>query len=237
MNPYTSEVWSTISVLVPLVGMAVAARAEHSATAPAAGAAPAFALPALPYAQDALEPYVSARTLSFHYAKHHQTYVDNLNKLVAGTPWAAGVSLETVIVECAGKADKVAVFNNAAQVWNHTFFWKSMKPGGGGQPAGRLIDRIGKSFGSFDQFKTAFLTAAVAQFGSGWVWLVQEGDVLKIVTTSNADTPIAHGQTALLTCDVWEHAYYLDYQNRRKDFVQAFLDHLANWEFAASQLK
>jgi len=134
-------------------------------------------------------------------------------------------------------SDKAAIFNNAAQVWNHTFFWQSMKPGGGGKPAGRLLERIEKSFGSLDDFKKSFVDTALAQFGSGWVWLVQDGDQLKIVKTSNADTPMAHGQTALLTCDVWEHAYYLDYQNRRKDFVQAFLDHLASWEFAASQLK
>jgi Fe-Mn family superoxide dismutase len=211
---------------------------EKSATDPAASSgSPAFRLPALPYAQEALEPYVSARTMGFHYSKHHQAYVDNLNKLVAGTPWAAGRPLERVVLESAGMADQAAVFNNAAQAWNHAFFWRSMKPGGGGRPAGRLMDLIGKSFGGFDEFKNAFLTAAVAQFGSGWVWLVQEDDALKIVKTSNADTPIAHGQAALATCDVWEHAYYLDYQNRRKDFVQAFLDHLANWEFAASHLK
>jgi superoxide dismutase, Fe-Mn family len=211
---------------------------EKSATDPAASVGSlAFTLPALPYAQEALEPYVSARTMDFHYSKHHQAYVDNLNKLVAGTPWAAGRPLERVVLESAGTADKTAVFNNAAQAWNHAFFWRSMKRGGGGLPAGRLMDLIGKSFGAFDEFKNAFLTAAVAQFGSGWVWLVQEDDALKIVKTSNADTPMAHGQTALVTCDVWEHAYYLDYQNRRKDFVQAFLDHLANWEFAASQLK
>ena len=175
--------------------------------------------------------------MSFHYGKHHQAYVDNLNKLVVGTPWAAGSPLEKVVLESVVLAEKVAVFNNAAQAWNHAFFWRSMKPGGGGQPTGRLMDLIKKSFGGFDEFKTAFLSAAVAQFGSGWVWLVRAGDALTIVTTSNADTPLAHGQTALLTCDVWEHAYYLDYQNRRKDFVQAFLDHLANWEFAAAQLK
>jgi Fe-Mn family superoxide dismutase len=211
---------------------------KKSATDPAAsGGSPAFTLPALPYAHDALEPNVSGRTISFHYAKHHQAYVDNLNKLVAGTPWAAGRPLETVVLESAGMADKAAIFNNAAQAWNHSFFWKSMKPGGGGPPSGRLMDLIKKSFGGFDQFKEAFLAAAVAQFGSGWVWLVQEGDALKVVKTSNADTPMAHGQTALLTCDVWEHAYNLDYQNRRKDFVDAFLNHLANWEFAASQLR
>lgn len=229
MNPYISESWSAICFLAPLMGLAITAKAEPPA--------PAFALPALPYAQDALEPYISARTMSFHYGKHHQAYVDNLNKLVEGTPWAIGQPLEKVILESAGLPDKTAVFNNAAQVWNHTFFWKSMKPGEGGKPAGRLLKMIETSFGSFEKFKAAFTDAAVAQFGSGWVWLVQEGDALKIVKTSNADTPIAHGQNAILTCDVWEHAYYLDYQNRRKDFVQAFIDHLANWDFAAAQLK
>lgn len=209
-----------------------AATAEPSPPA----AASALKLPPLPFAQDALEPYVSARTLSFHYGKHHQAYVDNLNKLIDATP-SAGQPLETILREAAGAADKTAVFNNAAQVWNHSFFWNSMKPGGGGKPAGRLLELIEKSFGSFTEFKNAFVAAAIAQFGSGWVWLVQDGDVLKIVKTSNADTPVAHGQTALLTCDVWEHAYYLDYQNRRKDFVEAFLEHLANWEFAASQLR
>jgi Fe-Mn family superoxide dismutase len=201
---------------------------------PAAGGA--FQLPSLPYAQSALEPYISARTMSFHYGKHHQAYVDNLNKLVAGTPWATQ-SLEMIIRDSAGKADRTALFNNAAQAWNHTFFWNSMTPGGGGKPSGRLLAMIEKSFGTFDNFKNAFVNAGVAQFGSGWVWLVQEGDTLKIVATPNADTPLAHGQTALLACDVWEHAYYLDYQNRRKDFLVAFLDHLANWTFAESQLK
>jgi Fe-Mn family superoxide dismutase len=198
--------------------------------------AAAVKLPPLPFAQDALEPYISAKTLSFHYGKHHQTYVDNLNKLIAGTP-AAAQPLETIIKESAGAADKAGLFNNAAQVWNHTFFWNSMKAGGGGKPTGRMLELIAKSFGDFDKFKAAFVDAALTQFGSGWAWLVQDGEALKIVKTSNADTPLAHGQTALLTCDVWEHAYYLDYQNRRKDFVEAFVDHLANWEFAASQLK
>ncbi len=194
-----------------------------------------FTLPPLPYAQEALEPYISAKTLSFHYGKHHQTYVDNVNKMIAGTP-LEGQSLEKIVQETAGAADKKGVFNNAAQVWNHTFFWHSMKPGGS-KPAGRLLQLIEKSFGSVDKFKADFVAAAVAQFGSGWAWLVQDGDGLKIVTTSNADTPIAHGQNALLTCDVWEHAYYLDYQNRRKDFVQAFVDSLADWDGAASRLK
>lgn len=195
-----------------------------------------FSLPTLPYAQDALEPYISAQTMSFHYGKHHQAYLDNLNKLVPGKPWAEQ-TLEAIIAKTAGQADHAAVFNNAAQVWNHTFFWQSMKAGGGGKPAGRLLDRIGKSFGSFEEFKTTFVAAAVAQFGSGWVWLVQDGELLTIVKTSNADTPIAHQQNALLTCDVWEHAYYLDYQNRRKDFVQAYLDHLVNWDLASSRMK
>jgi Fe-Mn family superoxide dismutase len=213
-----------------LAGMANAAEPSPPA------AASVVTLPPLPFAQDALEPYVSAKTLSFHYGKHHQTYVDNLNKLIKGTP-AAAQPLETIIQETAGVAEKAALFNNAAQVWNHTFFWNSMKPGGGGKPAGRMLELVEKSFGDYDKFKAAFVEAALAQFGSGWVWLVQDADALKIVKTSNADTPVAHGQTALLACDVWEHAYYLDYQNRRKDFVEAFVDHLTNWEFAASQLK
>jgi len=195
-----------------------------------------FQLPPLPYAQDSLEPYVSVRTMSFHYGKHHQAYVDNLNKLIAGTAWA-GQQLDKIVRGTVGAADTAAIFNNAAQVWNHTFFWQSMKAGGGGKPTGGLLKQIEKSFQSFDEFKKAFLAAALAQFGSGWVWLVQEGGTLKIVKTSNADTPAAHGQTALLACDVWEHAYYLDYQNRRKDFVETFLNSLANWESAESQME
>jgi len=199
-------------------------------------AATAIELPPLPFAQDALEPHISAQTLGFHYGKHHQGYVDNLNKLISGTPME-GQPLEEIILTTAGAEEHIGIFNNAAQVWNHTFFWNSMKPGGGGKPAGRLLECIEKSFGDFDSFKKAFTEAALTQFGSGWAWLVQEGDALKIVKTANADTPLAHNQTALLTCDVWEHAYYLDYQNRRKDFVETFLAHLVNWEFAASQMK
>jgi Fe-Mn family superoxide dismutase len=203
----------------------------------AAAASPAFVLPDLPWAKDALEPLITAKTISFHYDKHHRAYVDNLNKLLSETPSAKVLSLENVIVESMGNAERTAIFNNAAQVWNHTFFWKSIKKGGGGLPTGTLLDRIKSDFGSFDKFKTAFVAAGVAQFGSGWVWLVEEGKTLKIVTTSNANTPIAQGQNPLLTCDVWEHAYYIDYQNRRKDFIQAFVDHLVNWEFAESRLK
>jgi Fe-Mn family superoxide dismutase len=233
MKTFMIEMWSVLSVLAPLLGMTVASQAVEPPAPPVSGP---FELPSLPYGENALEPYVSAKTINFHYGKHHRAYVDNLNKLIAGTPWA-GQPLEKVIQGTAGVPDKTAVFNNAAQDWNHTFFWHCMAPGGGGQPNKPLLERIKKSFGSFEKFKDAFVAEGVAQFGSGWVWLVQDGDSLKVVKTSNADTPIAHGQTPLLTCDVWEHAYYLDYQNRRKDFAQTFLDHLANWDFAASQLK
>lgn len=237
MNSTVRKASLAIGVLILCVGLAVLAKMGDSSTTAATAGSPVFILLALPYSQNALEPYISARTMSFHYGKHHQAYVDNLNKLITGTPWADGRPLETVVAESAAKPDHAAIFNNAAQVWNHTFFWKCMKPGGGGAPSGRLMAMIEKSFGGFDKFKAAFLAAAVSQFGSGWAWLIQDGDALKIVKTSNADTPIAHSQTPLLTCDVWEHAYYLDFQNRRADFVQAFLDHLANWDFAASQLK
>lgn len=196
----------------------------------------AFELPPLPYAANALEPHMSANTFSFHHAKHHNAYVTNLNNLIKDTDLASK-GLEEIIKAVAGDASKAGVFNNAAQVWNHTFFWSSMKPGGGGKPAGDLLARIEKDFGSFDKFKDDFKAAAVGQFGSGWAWLVEEKGALKIVKTGNADTPMAHGQKALLTVDVWEHAYYLDFQNRRPDYVQTFLDHLANWDFAAANLK
>lgn len=196
----------------------------------------AFELPPLPYAANALEPHMSANTFSFHHAKHHNAYVTNLNNLIKDTPLAAK-SLEEIIHAVAGDASKAGVFNNAAQVWNHTFFWSSMKPAGGGKPTGELLARIETDFGSFDKFKEDFKAAAVGQFGSGWAWLVEEKGTLKVTKTGNADTPMVHGQKALLTVDVWEHAYYLDYQNRRPDFVGAFLDHLANWDFAAANLK
>lgn len=196
---------------------------------------PVFVLPSLPYPQDALEPYVSSRTLDFHYGQHHRGYAENLNKMVTGTAYAE-FPLEELICRTVTMPDKAAIFNNAAQVWNHSFFWSSMRPGGGGQPSEPLRQLMAESFGSFESFKNAFMTAAVGQFGSGGVWLVQEEDKVRIIKTANAETPVAYGQNALLTCDVWEHAYYLDYQNRRKDFVQNFLDHLANWDFAASRL-
>lgn len=195
----------------------------------------AFELPLLPYAANALQPYISQATLDVHYGKHHQTYLNNLNGLVAGSA-LADLSLEQVVQETAGKADKVAIFNNAAQVWNHTFYWHSMKPGGGGAATGEVAASIAKSFGDYSAFAEAFKAAAVIQFGSGWAWLILDGGALKIVTTGNADTPIAHGQKPLLTIDVWEHAYYLDYQNRRPDYAQTFLDHLVNWDFANANL-
>ncbi|WP_374446189.1 superoxide dismutase [Stella sp.] len=195
----------------------------------------AFELPPLPYAPNALEPHMSANTFSFHHAKHHQAYVTNLNNLIKDTP-LADKSLEDIIMATASDAAKAGVFNNAAQVWNHTFFWNSMKPQGGGAPSGDLAKKIDAAFGSLAKFKEEFKAAAVGQFGSGWAWLVLDGADLKIVKTGNAGTPMTSGQKALLTVDVWEHAYYLDYQNRRPDFVQTFLDHLVNWDFAAKNL-
>lgn len=195
----------------------------------------AFELPALPYAPDALAPYMSAQTLGFHHGKHHQTYVTNLNNLVKDTPMAAQ-SLEEIVLASAGDSAKAGIFNNAAQVWNHTFFWNSMKPQGGGAPAGELAERIKTDFGSHDAFKEEFKKTALAQFGSGWAWLVLDAGKLKVVKTANAATPFTDKQKPLLTCDVWEHAYYLDYQNRRGDMVGAFLDNLVNWDFAAKNL-
>ena len=190
----------------------------------------AFELPALPYAMNALEPYISERTMEFHYGKHHKAYVDNLNKLIAGTHFEQ-MSLEEIIRKTAGKTEYAGIFNNAAQAWNHAFFWTCMQPGGGGEPAGELKKKIERSFGGYDKFREEFAAAATTQFGSGWAWLAEdeESGKLKVIKTANADTPIAHGLKPLLTVDVWEHAYYLDYQNRRPDFVNAFLDHLAKW--------
>ena len=192
-------------------------------------------LPPLPYAQDALDPVISAQTLSFHYGKHHKAYVDNLNKLVAGTELSE-TPLEQVIAAVAGKPDKVGIFNNAAQTWNHTFFWGSLKPNGGGAPTGAVGKGIDAAFGGSDNFKKEFANAAMTQFGSGWAWLVADKGALRIVKTGNADTPLTMGLTPLLTIDVWEHAYYLDYQNRRADFVAAVIDKLLNWEFANANL-
>jgi len=185
-------------------------------------------LPELPYGMDALQPHVSKETLEFHYGKHHQAYVTNLNNLIKGTEFE-NASLEDII-----KKSSAGIFNNSAQVWNHTFFWHSMKPGGGGAPSGALAAAIDKKWGSFDAFKDAFTKSAVGNFGSGWTWLVKKADgAVDIVNTSNAGTPLTTADRALLTLDVWEHAYYIDYRNRRPDFVAAFLGNLANWDFAA----
>lgn len=194
-----------------------------------------FTLPPLPYEKNALVPYISEQTLEFHYGKHHQTYVTNLNNLVQGTE-NESKSLEDLIMLSHAKPEMLGIFNNAAQVWNHTFFWHCMKANGGGVPTGMVAEKINAAFGSYEKFAADFKQAALSQFGSGWGWLVQEGNELKITKTANADLPMAHQQKALLTCDVWEHAYYLDYQNRRADFVQTFLDHLVNWEFVNKNL-
>jgi Fe-Mn family superoxide dismutase len=188
-------------------------------------------LPPLPCADNALDPVISANTIGFHYGKHHKGYVENLNKLVAGTEFA-NLTLEQIIAQTAGKADKSAIFNNAAQTWNHTFYWHSLKPKGGGEPPAVLKKKIEISFGTLDACKKELATAAMAQFGSGWVWLVLNGDTLEVTKTANAEVPMTAGLKPLLTIDVWEHAYYLDYQNRRADYVSAILDKLINWEFA-----
>jgi Fe-Mn family superoxide dismutase len=190
----------------------------------------AIQLPDLPYAKDALAPVISANTLDFHYGKHHKAYVDNTNKLIAGTD-LADESLETIIKKTSGDASKVGIFNNAAQVWNHSFYWQCMKPTGGGKPTGAIADKINATWGSFEKFVEELKNAGVTQFGSGWAWLVLDNGNLKITKTANADTPIAHGLKPLLTVDVWEHAYYLDYQNRRPDYLAAFIENLINWDF------
>ncbi|MCP4435438.1 MAG: superoxide dismutase [Fe] [Actinomycetia bacterium] len=189
----------------------------------------AFELPALPYAQDALAPHISAETLEYHYGKHHQTYVTNLNKLTDDN--ADGKSLEDVIMGADG-----GLFNNAAQVWNHTFYWNSMSPNGGGAPEGAVGDAIGSAFGSYDDFKAKFAEAATTQFGSGWAWLVDSGSGLEIMKTANADLPMKHNAKALLTIDVWEHAYYIDFRNARPNYISTFLDSLVNWDFVAQNM-
>jgi Fe-Mn family superoxide dismutase len=194
-----------------------------------------FKLPELPWSDDALAPHISANTIGFHYGKHHATYVANLNKLTEGTP-LAGKNLEEVIRETAKDAARIGVFNNAAQTWNHTFFWNSMKPNGGGKPSGSVLDGIISTYGSYDKFTEEFATKAATVFGSGWAWLVDNRGKLEIVQTRNADTPLTESMKPLLTIDVWEHAYYLDYQNRRPDFIKTFLDRLVNWDFAAANL-
>jgi superoxide dismutase, Fe-Mn family len=197
-----------------------------------------FELPPLPYPETALEPYLSADTMRFHHGKHHQAYVITLNNLVKDSPLAAKPLEEIIRLTASDKDEsKLPIFNNAAQHWNHAFFWQSMKPGGGGAPAGEVAQRIDRDFGSLDKFKEMFQAAAVGQFGSGWAWLIAEKNELRIMKSANAMTPIAIGKKPLIACDVWEHAYYLDYQNRRPDFVRVFLDRLVNWDFAAANLR
>jgi Fe-Mn family superoxide dismutase len=191
----------------------------------------AFELPPLPYPKDALAPLISAETFDYHHGKHHAAYVTNLNAAIANTP-NEKKSLEEIILSSDGP-----LFNNAAQVWNHTFFWNSMKPKGGGKPSGDVAAALDRDFGGFDKFREQFVQAAVKQFGSGWAWLVAEGGKLKITSTANADLPLKHNQTALFTVDVWEHAYYIDYRNARQKFVEAVVDGLANWDFVSENLK
>ncbi|MBN8471353.1 superoxide dismutase [Corallococcus exiguus] len=190
-----------------------------------------FTLPELPYKKDALAPHMSQETLEFHHDKHHAAYVNKLNELTAGKP-EASKSLEDVILSSDGP-----VFNNAAQVWNHTFFWNCMKPAGGGKPTGDIAAAIDRDFGSYDEFKKQFTEAAITQFGSGWAWLVKDGNKLSIMKTSNADLPLKHGKKALLTIDVWEHAYYIDFRNLRPKFIETFLNSLVNWDFVNENLK
>ena len=191
----------------------------------------AFKLPELPFAKSALEPHISAETLEYHYGKHHNAYVVNLNKLCEGTNWG-GKSLEDIIREAEG-----GVFNNGAQVWNHSFYWNCMRPGGGGAPSGPLADAIHSAFGSYEAFAKQFSEAALTQFGSGWAWLVKNGDKVEIAKTSNADNPLRDGRTPILTIDVWEHAYYVDYRNARPKYIETFLASLVNWDFAAKNFE
>ncbi len=217
-------------------GVALASLSALSSVAAfAAGPAGGFALPPLPYAENALAPHISANTVGFHYGKHTKAYYDTVNKMIAEQGRAAD-SLEAVFLEAAGRPDGAALFNNAAQAFNHTFYWKGLTPGGPKAPGGKLASWIDQSFGGFDALKKELTAAAVSQFGSGWAWLVCEGDRLRVVKTSNAENPLQKEQKPLLTIDVWEHAYYLDYQNRRPDYVKAVLDNLVNWDLVAANL-
>ncbi len=195
-----------------------------------------YELPPLPFDYTALEPHVSKSTLEFHHDKHHAAYVNKYNDMVKGAGMESK-SIEEVIKATYNDASKAGLFNNAAQAWNHTFYWNCIKPSGGGKPSGALADKIAADFGSFDKFKEEFASAAATQFGSGWAWLVLDKGTLKVAKTSNAENPIAMGMTPLLTIDVWEHAYYLDYQNKRPDYIETFISSLINWDFVAEQMK
>jgi Fe-Mn family superoxide dismutase len=220
-------------------GTVVLAAADRAVAAPRINIAQAAApheLPKLPYADNALDPVISANTMGFHYGKHHQAYVTNLNNLLKDAADLASLKLEELIKTTAANPNRAGIYNNAAQVWNHTFYWNSMKPGGGGQPGGKIKAKIDSDLGGYDKFKAAFHAAALGQFGSGWAWLIEDAGKLAIVRTSNADTPLVQGKKCLLTIDVWEHAYYLDWQNRRADYITAWLDKLVNWDFAEKNL-
>lgn len=221
--------------LLSSAGAAVLMATNATPLRKAQAASAPLVLPPLPYPDNALDPVISAKTLGFHYGKHHQAYLDNLNKLISGTE-LAGQALEKIIAATFGQADKTAIYNNAAQTWNHTFYWRSLRPNGGGEPPAALKQRLEASFGSVDGCRKELLAAATGQFGSGWAWLVEEGGKLQVIKTANADSPLTRGAKPLLTIDVWEHAYYLDYQNRRSDYVSAVLDRLINWEFALQNL-
>lgn len=235
----TQEVFSHATAVnrrqfLTLAGALVAAAGVTGVPGTARAADP-ITLPPLPYPDDALAPVISANTISFHYGKHHKGYVDNLNKLIANTPYE-GQPLEKIIAGAAGKADETAIFNNAAQIWNHTFYWQSLSPNGGGDPPAALMKQIEASFGSLEDCRKSLADAATKQFGSGWAWLVRQGGGLAVTKTPNAELPLTPDVKPLLVIDVWEHAYYLDYQNRRADYVAAVLDKLINWEFAAANL-
>ena len=216
-------------------GTAFSLAMSKSGTLFAAQASPNISLPSLPYAQNALAPVISENTISYHYGKHHQAYVNNTVKMIAGTELEKA-TLEEIIKKTAGRTDQTALFNNAAQVFNHTFYWNSMKPAGGGEPQGKIAEKIKESFGSYQKFVEVFSNAAATQFGSGWAWLVLDAGKLQVVKTSNADTPITTSAKPLIAIDVWEHAYYLDYQNRRADYIKAFVEKLLNWDFAEKNL-
>ncbi len=218
-----------------LIGAPACLLALGSLSTGTRAAEPQHALPTLPYPIDALDPVLSASTLGHHHGKHHKGYVDNLNRLLAGTE-LAGLPLENVILRSAAQPAQAAVFNNAAQVWNHTFYWQSLRPRGGGEPPAALKHRIEEAFGSVAACKKELTTAALAQFGSGWAWLVADGERLRVVRTNNAELPLTQGLRPLLTIDVWEHAYYIDYQNRRADYANALVDRLINWEVALENL-
>ena len=229
--PSCNEALSEMRRLVLKSGVSAGALWLTGAPALVSAQTPSIVLPKLPYAENALEPLISAQTIGFHYGKHHKAYVDNLNSLVKGTEFES-MPLEAIVKATAGKPDKVAIFNNAAQTWNHTFYWNSMKPAGGGQPGAKMRQMIDASFSTWDNFRKELATTTIGQFASGWGWLVMDGDKLRIVKTGNAETPLTGSMKPLLNIDVWEHAYYLDYQNKRADYVNAVIDKLLNWDFA-----